>query len=156
MSKIDYEKIAKALYDRLVLKLQDEYVTMGRKHISPPTLTQDMQPALFQSVLRRSSAPKPRGTGGTQQLDGFLIIYDFQPDNGELPGEETDLGETRMLKHLANLDDALVPDDDDPYNQVQTLGGLVSHCWIEGATDLDPGVLGLQCMAVVPFHILVP
>jgi hypothetical protein len=40
--------------------------------------------------------------------------------------------------------------------EAQTLGGLVTHCWIEGKTDIHPGDLDGQAIAVIPVKILVP
>jgi hypothetical protein len=37
-----------------------------------------------------------------------------------------------------------------------TLGGLVTHCWLEGTTIVDPGIFSNQGKAMVPIHILVP
>lgn len=37
----------------------------------------------------------------------------------------------------------------------QTLGGLVSHCRIEGAATIDEGVLGDVAMAILPIEIIV-
>lgn len=38
----------------------------------------------------------------------------------------------------------------------QTLGGLVSHCWIEGRIEMDPGDLDGQAKAIIPLRILGP
>jgi hypothetical protein len=43
-----------------------------------------------------------------------------------------------------------------PVSGVQTLGGLVSHCWIEGEIEQFPGVLDGIAKAIVPVKILVP
>ena len=40
--------------------------------------------------------------------------------------------------------------------EAQTLGGLVTHCWIDGSTDYHPGDLDGQAIAVVPVKVLVP
>lgn len=39
---------------------------------------------------------------------------------------------------------------------LQTLGGLVSHCWIEGRLMKDAGDLDGDGVAVIPMKILVP
>jgi hypothetical protein len=44
----------------------------------------------------------------------------------------------------------------EPVREVQTLGGLVHHCWIEGQIELHTGDLDGQAIAVVPINILVP
>lgn len=38
----------------------------------------------------------------------------------------------------------------------QTLGGLVSHCWIEGRIEMDPGDLDGQAKVIIPLRILGP
>jgi hypothetical protein len=39
---------------------------------------------------------------------------------------------------------------------VQTLGGLVSHAWIEGEVEQFPGVLDGIAKAIIPVKILIP
>jgi hypothetical protein len=41
------------------------------------------------------------------------------------------------------------------YHERQTLGGLVTHAWIEGRIEIDPGDLDNQAKAVIPVKILV-
>ena len=53
---------------------------------------------------------------------------------------------------LDAVEAALAPD---PVGHVQTLGGLVSHCWIAGRIQTDEGVPGGQAVAIVPVEILV-
>ena len=38
----------------------------------------------------------------------------------------------------------------------QTLGGLVSHCWIAGALEVFEGLLENKTVALIPINILVP
>jgi hypothetical protein len=40
-------------------------------------------------------------------------------------------------------------------DHVQTLGGVVHHCWIEGQTQIFEGNLGEEAVAIVPVKILV-
>jgi hypothetical protein len=40
--------------------------------------------------------------------------------------------------------------------ETQTLGGLVSHCWIEGRIEMDSGDNDGQAKAIIPIRILVP
>ncbi len=51
------------------------------------------------------------------------------------------------------VDTALLPN---PLTGLQTLGGLVSHCWIEGKIMKDAGDLDGDGIAVIPLKILVP
>lgn len=55
------------------------------------------------------------------------------------------------------LEAALLPAPTDPgYPARQTLGGLVSHAWIEGHILKIPGDLDNQALISVPIKILVP
>ena len=42
----------------------------------------------------------------------------------------------------------LMPNPSPEYRQ--TLGGVVQHCWINGAIETDEGTLGNQAVAIVP------
>jgi hypothetical protein len=64
-------------------------------------------------------------------------------------------GETILNGYMDAID---VVFKDDPIRGRPTLGGLVSHCWIEGTVrmvsgDVDPNG---QAFMSVPIHILVP
>jgi hypothetical protein len=50
-----------------------------------------------------------------------------------------------------NIVTALAPGS----NGFQTLGGLVSHCWIAGTIETDEGFLGPQAVSIIPVEILV-
>ena len=41
-------------------------------------------------------------------------------------------------------------------SNAQTLGGIVSHAWIEGEIEQFPGVLDGIAKAIIPVKILVP
>lgn len=43
-----------------------------------------------------------------------------------------------------------------PIGSVQTLGGLVRDCWLDGKYTVDPGDLDGQAKAVIPVRMLVP
>jgi hypothetical protein len=60
---------------------------------------------------------------------------------------------------LAAIETALAPQvtwEGLSIQNVQTLGGLVEHCWIEGILDKASGHTGGQAIAVVPIRMLVP
>jgi len=52
---------------------------------------------------------------------------------------------------LDKIDAALAPDVG---QDTQTLGGIVSHAWIEGQVQTDEGTLGSIAVAVVPIRML--
>jgi hypothetical protein len=130
------------------------FVSMGRKHTPPPELTIPDQPAFFQVAGKEIHIPqKPPGMPSKLVLRGFLIVYCYNPSPSEDIGAEQLLGETILNLLLAAIDGAMQPDD--PNTGKFTIGGLVTHCWIEGDTDLDPGIFGDQCAAILPLNILI-
>lgn len=52
---------------------------------------------------------------------------------------------------LDKIDAALAPE---PGQTTQTLGGTVSHAWIEGDVQTDEGTLGSIAVAIVPLRML--
>lgn len=151
---IDREAIWSALFEQLKSSVGSEFVSIGRKHKAPPDLLPAQQPALFLVEAKETHLQKPAGLPQKIALHGFLIIYFQASDLQEEIGAETELPATKMNAFLQAIDDALAPDD--RATDRFTLGGLVTHCWIEGDTSLDPAILGPQAAAIVPLHILVP
>jgi hypothetical protein len=157
---IDREAIWAALFDWFKSQLtapaaNPGFVTIGRRHVPPPDLTIPDQPALFQISGREVHIPqKPPGAPSKLLLKGFLVVYAFIDAPQEDIGAETVLGETILNGLLYKIDQALLPDN--PTTGKFTIGGLVEHCWIEGDTDLDPGIFGPQAAALLPLNILVP
>ena len=150
---IDREAIYVALFNLLQTQLSNSFVTIGRRHIMPPDLSPAQQPALFVCGVGESKDPKPRGTPGKLTLDAMLFVYAYDSALNEEPGQEQQLAATQINQLLAAIEDALAPTGP---TGVQSLGGLVSHCWIDGKTDIDPGILSQQAVAFIPVHILVP
>jgi hypothetical protein len=153
---VNREPIWAALFDLLQSKLSDSYVTMGRHHVQPPTLSPELQNALFLvGPARETRMPRPAGLPVKLLLNGFIIVY-FQAPAPLLEsiGTETELGATTINELLTEIDDALQPDN--VMTGKLTLGGLVEHCWIEGDAEIDPGIYTQQGAAIVPLKILVP
>lgn len=96
------------------------------------------QPAMF--IAQRNELPQTdRGNPTRWSLNVDVYIY-FRTDGGAEPGP--------ILNPLLDaLEAALEPS---PVENVQTLGGLVSWCRIEGAVETDEGTLGDQGVAIVP------
>ncbi len=151
---IDREAIWAALFAWLKQKLGNNFHSMGRKHIAPPQLATADQPALFQVATKEMHLPqKSPGMPSRLVLRGFLILYVFDDSPVEEIGKEEVLGETRLNKLLQAIDGAFVPDD--ASSGKFTLNGKVTHCWLEGDSDLDPGIFGPQTAAILPVNILV-
>ena len=151
---INREVIWAALFAWLVAQLDSKFTSMGRKHVMPPDLVPADQPALFQVALKEIHIPsKPPGAPSKLQLKGALIVYCFNESPEEDIGQEKTLEETILNGLLEGIDAAFVPDN--LSTGKFTIGGLVAHCWIEGDTDIDPGILGPQAAAILPVNILV-
>jgi hypothetical protein len=155
---VDRDAIYQALFERLKDKFgaptQTGWVTnvaktMGRRHMMPPNLVSALQPAVFVVQGPEEKDPRPRGTGGKVTLHGFIIAYCY--DNASNPD-----GSTQLNILMKATEEALEPDPEQPGEKVLTLGGLVQHCWIEGPSDVDPGIFGQQAVAIIPVHMLVP
>lgn len=134
--------------------LASQFVSMGRRHVQPPELVTASQPAFFLIQVKESHEPTKGGMPTKLCLHGFIIIYVPAPVADEDIGAETFLAATTLNAIFESIDDALQPDN--PTTGKFTIGGLATHCWIEGETDQDPGLFGPQAAAILPIHILVP
>jgi hypothetical protein len=105
------------------------------------------QPALFQAQ-KSETAKRTRGLPPRWTLEVDLYIYAQAPDELTAPA-------TVLNPLLDAVDAALAPGGADVATGTQTLGGLVSHCWIAGKIQTDEGVLGGQAVAIVPIEIMV-
>lgn len=151
---IDREAIWAGLFAWLLAQIGSQFKSMGRKHTMPPDLVPADQPALFQVALKEIHIPsKPPGAPSKIQLKGALIVYSFDASPVEDIGQEEMLEETVLNGLLMAIDGAFVPDNFSTGKF--TIGGLVTHCWIEGDTDIDPGIVGPQAAAILPVNILV-
>lgn len=152
---VDREAIWAALFAYFEAQLGSKFRSMGRKHVKPPELTAADQPAFFQVAVKEVHAPQGHPGAPTRlELRGLLILYVFDESPEEDIGAEELLAETTLNGLLKAIDAALVPDD--LVTGKFTLGGLVTHCWIEGLSDLSMGVFGPQAAAILPIRILVP
>jgi hypothetical protein len=145
---IDREAIYTALLQRLAA--QGQFQTLGRKPIPPSELTPEMQPALFLEEICETANPRPRGTPTKWTLQVDLGIYYYCESQPDGEGQENVEPATILNQLLTVLEQALAPDA----NGVQTLGGLVEHCWIEGEVVKSPAYLQAQGAAIVPVKIL--
>jgi hypothetical protein len=105
------------------------------------------KPALFLyergDVYVRASEAVPESV--TINVDLYIYI-DAGKDQSAVPAA--------TLNNLIDaIDSALVPNY---LTGLQTLGGLVSHCWIDGKVMKDAGDLDGDGVAVIPIKILVP
>ena len=105
------------------------------------------KPALFLcergETYTRASEAVPESV--TLNVDIYIYI-DAGKDQGITPAT--------FLNNLIDAIDAVLAPN--PLTGLQTLGGLVSHCWIEGKIMKDAGDLDGDGVAVIPLRILVP
>lgn len=148
---IDRELIWSTLYAVVKQALGSAVVTCGRRHIIPPALTPEQQPACFVLQGPEKTVPKPQSK---KTLQGFLVFYINNDQTDQAAGQETQLSATVLNSLLALIDSALQPDN--VRTQFFTLGGLVQHCWIEGTTHVEVDLFGSQGYAAVPINMLVP
>lgn len=121
------------------------FQTKGRRvlwHTQVPN-----QPALFVRQAAEHHPARPTGMGEKPIIDFELWIY---ARSGNIP----DANPIDALNPLLDaVDIALKPS---PVTRSQTLGGLVTHCWIEGDVVIDAGDAGPQAVAMIPVKVLVP
>ena len=104
------------------------------------------QPALF-LVQKKEAAHQAEGAPTTWRAELDVYVYCQAPDDTTSPAI--------VLNPLLDaIEAALTPQGADSLIGVQTLGGLVKHCWISGAIETDEGALGGQAVAIVPIEIL--
>lgn len=104
------------------------------------------QPALCQAEHDEDVSQVTGLPSVTTLSANWLIYHDAGKDPQATPASESNL--------ILDAVQALFPTDD-PDN-VQTLGGLVHHCFISGKVFKDPGDLDGQALIIVPIRILVP
>jgi hypothetical protein len=120
------------------------FVTIGRRLRHWSDVGAAEQPALFMTQKSENAEERqPLPVKWRASVDLYLSTQ--APDELTSPA-------TVLNLLLDAVEAALAPD---PVGHVQTLGGLVSHCWIAGRIQTDEGVLGGQAVAIVPVEILV-
>jgi hypothetical protein len=120
------------------------FVTISRRLRHWSDIGAAEQPALFM-IQKSENAEERRPLPVKWRASVDLYLYAQAPDELTPPA-------TVLNPLLDAVEAALAPD---PVGHVQTLGGLVSHCWIAGRIQTDEGVLGGQAVAIVPVEILV-
>lgn len=134
------EPIYSALFAKVSIAPGMQTVSRRLRHWAdvPPT----DQPALFQ-IQKSETTTQLKGVPvkWTAKVDLYLYVNMSDPNNTP---------STLLNYYLDAIESALAPD----ISGFQTLGGLVSHCWIGGSVETDEGVLGDQAVAIIPIEIL--
>ncbi len=120
-------------------------VTASRRLKHWDDVPPEQQPALFQT--QKDQDPEQKyGLPTKWKLYADLYLY---VNSGQDPLAVPAIALNNLVD---TIEAALAPS---PMSGVQTLGGLVSHCWINGKIETDEGVLGAQAVAIIPVEILV-
>ena len=104
------------------------------------------QPALCQAEQDEDVAEVTGLPSKTTLSASWLIYHNVGKDPAATPATETNL--------ILDAVQALFPSGDPDH--IQTLGGLVHHCFISGKVFKDSGDLDGQALIIVPIKILVP
>lgn len=111
------------------------------------------QPAIF--VRHTTDRYPPRPTGMSEKITVHAEIWIYSR-----AGADPDAVPETALNYLVEaVEQTLAPTpvfNGISRQNVQTLGGLVEHCWIEGEVDFDNGDIDAQAKAVIPVAMLVP
>lgn len=123
------------------------FLFSSRRIKHPKDITSSMQPCLFQEVPKNNVT---QVTGQPYKQKWFVKL---------------------LICHQAGLDPAAIPSDTNDeiidaifetlkpkgfYEDKQTLGGLVHHCFIDGTIEALDGALDGQALIFIPITILVP
>lgn len=137
------EAIYQALFDKVVSAAS--FTTTSRRLEHWDEVSPGAQPALYQTQKGETQKPR-KGFPALVTLHAELWVYANS-------GGDSDAVPAVLMNPLMDaIEAALAPD---PVTGFQTLGGTVSHCWIEGDVTTDEGLLGPQSVCIVPVHILV-
>ncbi len=121
------------------------FVTKSRNLVSIDAVNSADLPALFQEQVLERIEQGARGVPPRKILEIKLHVYVGNFDAGVSVS-------TQLNGLLDALELALAADS---ATGVQTLGGLVSHCWVEGKLEIFEGNAGEKARAVVPVRVLV-
>jgi hypothetical protein len=130
------------IYSALFAKISqiEGFNTVSRRLKHWDDVTPSEQPALFQSQKSEAVSTVP---GMNPVWEFHLDLYLYARSSGD-PFSSPAIILNPLIDSVVA---ALAPD---PISNKQTLGGLVQHCWIEGAIETDEGVLGDQAVAIIP------
>jgi hypothetical protein len=120
------------------------FVTASRRLQLWNTLSAAEKPAIFQ-YERDDNYTNGKNYLPIVEMNVDLYIY-------TAPGLDSGITPISIMNPLLDaVDAALAPS---PVTRRQTLGGLVSHVWIDGKIMKDPGDIDGDGVAVIPVKIL--
>lgn len=139
------ESIIAALFN--LISASASFATTSRRLKLWSSVPSSEKPALFLvergDIYTRASEAVPETV--TMQLEVYIYT--------EAGKDESIVPASALNPLIDAVDAALTPS---ALTGLQTLGGLVSHCWIEGKVLKDAGDLDGDGVAIIPVKILMP
>jgi len=102
-------------------------------------------PALYMTVANQTIEQR-KGLPPKRTLGADIFLYALNPDSHTAAG-------IQLNGLLDAVEAALAPN---PVTNVQTLGGIVDHAWIEGRIEVFEGPLGERAAAILTVNMLIP
>ncbi len=172
MSTIIYEQVMDALLLLLKTKCGNTFSYYSRRFGTWENILQQnqqglsiQQPALFLydgigfggGIILYEQ--RGRGTPQRRTMKRTIVVYALTPDGRAAGGiDATTPGGSVFAPLQQSIEDALAAEIGDAPGGALTLGGLCSHCWIDGdihwlTGDIDPDGQG---MFTLPINIMLP
>jgi hypothetical protein len=138
------EQIMQALF--ALVSAPSQFITKSRRLQLWDTVSAGEKPAIFMYERDDVYSGADRYTPPKVMMSVDLFIY-------TRPGTDTGITPISILNPLIDAVDAALRPGPAAGGR-QTLGGLVSHCYIDGKIMKDPGDLDGDGIAVIPVKIL--
>ncbi len=139
------EAIYTALFNLVVASAS--FVTASRRLKLWTDVNASQKPAIFIAQRGESYHQGSEATPQKVTLKADIFIYTNA-------GKDPNVVPATQINSLVDAVDAALAGS--PVTGQQTLGGLVSHCWIEGDIVIDPGDMDGDGVAMIPIRILIP
>jgi hypothetical protein len=134
-----------ALFRHLEIVLGAQFVTIDRRVKLMEEMAAGELPALFMAVGHQKTQQSLKQEP-IRDLAATVFLYAANPS-------QTVSADMELNRLVDALEAAIAPA---PAFTVQTLGGIVHYCRIEGTTEVFPGPNGERAAAIVPIQMRVP
>lgn len=138
-----------AYWSGLTIGGNPAFKTATRKLTVWENVAAEDQPALLQ-LQKSETVNKPKGLPARWVLSVELYLYVHTGASND-----NSLIASQILNPLLDAVEAAITIDD-VMNSACTLGGIVSHCYIDGAVEVFEGNLGDQAACIIPITVVVP
>lgn len=144
MTVTNFEPVYAALFT-LLETLSGSFNTMSRRWRMPNAVSPELRPALFQVQTDEQAFSNAEGMPTRWHLLLDLVVY------GAGSGDDDNyVPSTELNALLLAIRGAIAPT---AVGDKQTLGGLVSNCFLTGKTKIVENVFGSMPMAILQVQI---